>query len=264
VIACPTCRGGLRPEPDRLHCSRCDAAYPFASGAVVFHADPAAVRVMPQGHISNAIPASHLEWLRRVEGTTLNLGAGGTAERLPRCVELEYSIFRHTDVAADAHRLPFRDEVFDAVVTFNTFEHLHTPTAAAEEIRRVLKPGGSLVLHTAFLQPLHEAPHHYYNATEFGVRHWFKGFEIDSVGVSPNFNPAYTLAWLTWVLLNGVGATVGAAERERLERTTLREWREMWESPSKTGPLVDLVARLPQEQQAQIAAGFELRARKPV
>ena len=84
----------------------------------------------------------------------------------------------------DAHHLPFLDATFDAVVTFNTFEHLYDPPRAAAEIHRVLKPGGRLILQTAFLQPLHEPPHHYYNTTEFGLRRWFSDFEITRMHVS--------------------------------------------------------------------------------
>jgi SAM-dependent methyltransferase len=73
-------------------------------------------------------------------------------------------------VVGDARALPFRDNVFDRVFAFNVFEDLRQLSLAACEIHRVLKPGGSLVLHTPFLQPLHEAPHHYFSATEYGVR----------------------------------------------------------------------------------------------
>jgi hypothetical protein len=44
-----------------------------------------------------------------------------------------------------------------------------TRRRAAAEILRVSKLS-SLAIHTAFLQPLHEAPLHFYNATEHGVR----------------------------------------------------------------------------------------------
>jgi hypothetical protein len=58
---------------------------------------------------------------------------------------------------------------------------------------RVLKPGGHVFIHTAFLPPLHEPPWHFFNCTKFGLQQW--SFEIVSLQVSENFNPIYALAW---------------------------------------------------------------------
>src|SRR5581483_6811633 len=46
---------------------------------------------------------------------------------------------------ADASRLPFERDIFDAVLCRDVFEHLFAPHLAAAEILRVLKPGGVLV-----------------------------------------------------------------------------------------------------------------------
>lgn len=42
----------------------------------------------------------------------------------------------------DAFRLPFKANLFNAVLSFDTIEHLEKPKKALSEIRRVLKPGG--------------------------------------------------------------------------------------------------------------------------
>lgn len=49
-------------------------------------------------------------------------------------------------VQADGHRLPFRRAVFDRVICFAAFPHFDDPGLALEEMGRVLKPGGSLVI----------------------------------------------------------------------------------------------------------------------
>ncbi len=46
----------------------------------------------------------------------------------------------------DAGRLPFRDGAFDKIVCTNSFHHYPNHIASLEEMRRVLKPGGLLVL----------------------------------------------------------------------------------------------------------------------
>jgi len=43
---------------------------------------------------------------------------------------------------ADAHKLPFADKYFDAVVCFDLIEHVKSPIKVLKEINRVLKPGG--------------------------------------------------------------------------------------------------------------------------
>ena len=47
---------------------------------------------------------------------------------------------------ADAHDLPFVDDTFDVVVCANTFHYFTHPEGVLQEARRVLAPGGRLVL----------------------------------------------------------------------------------------------------------------------
>src|SRR5262249_3912831 len=61
-------------------------------------------------------------------------------------------------VNADALRLPLGNASFDVVVSFETIEHVPDAARLVAEIRRVLKPGGRLVLSTptgAFGPPGH-------------------------------------------------------------------------------------------------------------
>lgn len=54
-----------------------------------------------------------------------------------------------TDAAvADLGHLPYEDGVFDLVFSKYVFEHLDRPLAVLRELRRVMKPGGHLLIHT--------------------------------------------------------------------------------------------------------------------
>ena len=261
ALACPDCHGPLHLHAERIACERCAASFPMQNGIPVFLREP--VEVMPPEHISNAIGAAFEAMLRDESKFSLHLGAGGSATRSPNCIEFENKIFRHTDVVGDAHRLPFRDGIFDHVVALNVFEHLRDPKMAAAEIFRVLKPGGRVAIHTAFLQALHEAPHHYYNATEFGVREWFAAFEIDSCEVSGNFGPGMTLAFLSANIMDA--AASGDATPEQLAQiraSTIGEWEQFWQSRAAPPASFTSLQNLPQAAQARVAAGFELMARK--
>jgi SAM-dependent methyltransferase len=61
----------------------------------------------------------------------------GVAEELPAGLEFRTCEPRH---------LPADDASFDVVVTWSAFEHVSDPAAVAGEIRRVMKPGGVLML----------------------------------------------------------------------------------------------------------------------
>lgn len=47
---------------------------------------------------------------------------------------------------ADAHKLPFGNNYFDAITTIEVLEHMHNSEQVLKELHRVLKPGGTLVI----------------------------------------------------------------------------------------------------------------------
>jgi uncharacterized protein YbaR (Trm112 family) len=263
VICCPLCHGALRFKRQQMHCERCGAAYRIQTEVPVFVQEP--LSVVSSDHRSNPIGPDFEVILHQGNEFVLHIGAGATAEKYPNCIELERNIFRHTDVVGDAHALPFRDNAFDRVFAFNVFEHLDDPKKAAAEILRVLKPGGAVALHTAFLQALHEEPRHFYNATEFGVRAWFDKFEIESCRVSPNFGPAVMLAFLMSSVIDTLRQS-GVSGREQLivRETTVGDWADFWTAKTAPPAGFEVLQNLPQTAQGKIAAGFELIARKPI
>lgn len=262
ILACPRCRGELALTPGTLRCSGCESAFRVEAGVPLFV--DGAVGKAHEDHRSNPLGAEFEAILKRGEEFVLNIGAGSTAQRYPNCIELEHQIFRHTDLVGDAHQLPFRDGVFDHVFAFNVFEHLRDPRCAAAEIWRVLRPGGRISIHTAFLQALHEAPHHFYNATEFGVREWFSAFAIDTCRVSGNFGPGVMLSYLLANVVEAARAG-GAAEADiaALNNSTLGDWARFWADHSRQPAGFQLLQNLPNDAQSRVAAGFELLARKP-
>jgi ubiquinone/menaquinone biosynthesis C-methylase UbiE len=196
----------------------------------------------------------------------LHLSAGGTAERFEHVVEAEAAIFRHTDLIADAHRLPFADEAFEAVLALNAFEHYRDPRRAAREILRVLRPGGRVLIRTAFLQPLHEAPWHFYNCTRHGLEAWFEEFDTEALRVSDNFHPGHSLAWIASECEAALRKRLSGAAADAFSAAPIGRLASLWRRPedARNGePLWEDLAALPQDAQEVVAAGFEYIGRRP-
>ena len=66
----------------------------------------------------------------------------------PRIIEVASAkgIENASFVVGDAEDLPFDDESFDTVICANSFHHYPNPQAFFNEVARVLRPGGELVL----------------------------------------------------------------------------------------------------------------------
>lgn len=113
-------------------------------------------------------------------GRTLDLGAqtGPYAAHFPRRVGVDLRSGPGVQVIGDALALGFKDSSFDVVLCTEMLEHVPEPQRAIDEMRRVLKPGGLLLLTTRFLFPIHDAPHDYFRYTKYGLRHLLRRFEI--------------------------------------------------------------------------------------
>jgi SAM-dependent methyltransferase len=83
------------------------------------------------------------------DALTLDVGAG-TAVRHPGAVRLDRARQATPHVVADVDRggLPFRSNAFETVGAYDVVEHVEDLVAFVEEVHRVLKPGGRLLVTT--------------------------------------------------------------------------------------------------------------------
>jgi SAM-dependent methyltransferase len=133
-------------------------------------------------------------------GTAI-LGAAGAASVVGVDVDeatVEHAHARHgIDVRrADVADLPFDDGAFDLVVSFETIEHVAEPERALAEMRRVLRPEGTLVISTP-------NPAEYLVSSEFHVRD-FAPDEFERL-LHSHFEQvefAYQQNWVTSALLD--------------------------------------------------------------
>ncbi len=71
-------------------------------------------------------------------------------------------------------------DTYDSALCLSVLEHVANPWQALQEIHRVLKPGGTLILTVPHLSRLHEEPHDYFRFTHHGLKAMCDdaGFEI--------------------------------------------------------------------------------------
>ena len=271
ILACPVCGGQLHIMSTDLVCQLCEAHYPIVDGVPVLlppemieqglggqlgHEDN--ISMHPYSDASNQIIYSS------ENGWILDLGAGGKHVAHRSVVQLDVFRFPMTDVVGSADCLPFQSNSFRAVVSQAVFEHLQYPESAASEVWRVLCPGGVAKIDTAFLQPEHAYPHHYFNATEAGLRHWFRDFEIEWSGVEPYQHPKWSLVWFLSVYLAGLPD----AQRRTLEPIGLGACLDVLSrlsrgvSTAEDLPVINALDGLNLKDVRALAAGVAVRAIK--
>ncbi|MBY0340736.1 MAG: methyltransferase domain-containing protein [Rhodocyclaceae bacterium] len=84
------------------------------------------------------------------------------------------------DAYYDGKIFPFEDASFDAVLCNQVLEHVFTPIDFLSEIRRVLTPGGRLLLTVPFVWDEHEQPFDFARYSSFGLKYLLEqqGFKV--------------------------------------------------------------------------------------
>ena len=265
ILRCPLTRQPLVVAQDGfLQTQNGSTRWPVVRGIPVFFPGMDEPTIFPDTHLSNPLPEVAQQLISKTDGLVLNLSAGGTADYNPNVVEVEAAIFRNTALVADAHCLPFADQSFAAAVVMNAFEHYREPRTVAHELWRILRPGGRILIHTAFLQPLHEGPRHFYNCTKYGLLEWFQEFEPVRVKVSDNFNPIYAVSWLLSDAERALRRDVSDEAADAFLRAHIGRYVGFWrDEESRCDRLWMDFTKLRADTQEVLAAGFEYLGEKP-
>ena len=94
----------------------------------------------------------------------------------------DFGMRRHPLTADfDGLHIPFADGSFDHILCTEVLEHAEDPAALIAEMRRVLRPGGTLVATVPFSARVHHAPHDYHRFTGFALTRMFADFAVIEV-----------------------------------------------------------------------------------
>jgi len=90
------------------------------------------------------------------DGGTLEIGGGigNLGISKGKIIKSDIQHSAGLDVVADAQNLPFDDGVFSNIVLFDVLHHLQCPLLFFSEARRILKPGGRVIMMEPGITPI--------------------------------------------------------------------------------------------------------------
>lgn len=115
----------------------------------------------------------------RLTGRLLDVGCGTKPYRELFTVELYHGLDIDSEVTRargvaeffyDGTIFPIDSGQYDAILCNQVLEHVFNPDEFLAEIRRVLKPGGKMLLTVPFVWDEHEQPYDYARYSSFGLR----------------------------------------------------------------------------------------------
>lgn len=176
-LACTSCGTAL----DSSECRTCGARFHQETQAVNAVADggyriPAAIDTSLC--VFDTIEIEAIEQAAATGGMVLNFGAGIPSHAYDNVINLEIADMPCTDVVSVSDRLPFVDNTFDVVIALHVLEHVQRPWITAQELERVLKPGGIAIVTVPYVCQVHGFPHHYFNPTPQGLKSLFDGMQV--------------------------------------------------------------------------------------
>lgn len=156
------------------------------------------------------------------------------------------------DAFATAEAQPFRDASFDTVLGLSMITYLPEPLRFLREARRVLRPGGVLLLEFTQMVPLHDEPHDFFRFTRYGAAHL-----LEQAGFEP----------VAFVPIGGLWSRVGLTLIAGLNRLNRGPTRVLTEVPVRLlyvgiQSLAELMDRLFGDER-EVLAHLAVARRKP-
>src|SRR5690606_27634730 len=146
-----------------------------------------------------------------MRGKLLDFGCGSkpyqalfsVSEYVGTDIEVSGHDHRHEaiDVYYDGRTLPFTDESFDSIFSSEVFEHVFNLSQILDELHRVLRPGGHMLLTVPFVWDEHEIPYDFARYTSFGLKHILreKGFTVVKERKSTNYVSTVCQMWAAYI-----------------------------------------------------------------
>lgn len=259
-LRCPRTGTKLSIVGDQLISEDGTQQYPIVNGKPILvktvrdlHITPPANNIISK-NVSYYRPATPVD----ADSWVLHLGCGEVPSNEPNVISLDILPTQAADIVAEGEALPFANETFGSVESAAVFEHVFDPMAVIKECRRVVKEGGFFRTDTAFMQPYHGFPAHYFNMTPVAVERYFADdFELVSSSISKTANPGTaTLLTIDRLLL-----AIGSQKAAELRRMPLSDVIDLLMQNRRDGKFTE---NLSPYHTRGMATGTIVVSRKPV
>lgn len=202
LLVCPEDKSELDHKEKSLQCKLCKKEYPILDDIPIMVPDG---KPGLQYLSSNTYPPSVTDLLKKnPNGLFLDNGSGYPHKQFENVIYFETSDLPSTNVVGFGESLPFADESLDGIISLSVVEHVQNPFTYANEIYRVCKKGGEIIVDSAFMQPVHNYPQHYFNTTLEGIKLLFKDFKIITASVEDYQKPWASLQWILKSYVGGL------------------------------------------------------------
>lgn len=124
-------------------------------------------------------------------GKVLDIGCGWRTY-CKKAIRLDINQEYNPDIVADIQQgSGFVSNCFDTILMLDVLEHIEHPHKAVKEVKRILKPGGTLYITVPFCFPRHGVE--YYRFSELAFKKMLEGFELKIIAVKKS--KLWNLVW---------------------------------------------------------------------
>lgn len=191
ALVCPACGGGLsfNPSEKELLCQSCGHDFKLFDNKPAFTPVPEKIQITEQRERGEGKGTQwrQANWgflkaqIDRLpeDGLVLDVGSGrgDFSQLIKKRNSLALDIFPYpeVDIVCDLTQVnPFRESSFDAIVLMNVLEHVFDTRSFLNELAKILKPGGKLLVAIPFLLKEHQEPFDFVRFTQFSFQRWGK------------------------------------------------------------------------------------------
>lgn len=184
--------------------------YRLKDGKIFFIDPPVNIRITSELSPKQKIKEEWTDWrkanydffkkeLEKVnsDSIVLDFGAGPSqfeelTSKFRNLIGIDFYPYEKVNVICDLSKpLPFKDNIVDAIIASNVFEHLPNTHDVFEECLRILKPNGVLIGTIPFLLRVHQTPYDFHRYTYIMLEKLLKdaGFiDVKVINLGTSFN----------------------------------------------------------------------------
>lgn len=246
-LKCVQCGlGDLRLRKTEIQCLGCGEEFPLFQETPIMMAQPdQAFQYTSSVMVTNVYDQHWYDIMEKAKGgPILDLGSGNNPVVIDHLVKFDMFALPNVEVVGDAEKLPFKPDSFHLIISGAVFEHLRNPFVAATNLFEILVGNGTIYIETAFLQPLHAYPNHFFNMTKPGIEEMFSEFEKLASGTQPHQYPSFTLRWVISEWLKNLpkekaeeflNTTIGEIQDEYTRTPFSTRWMETFTITDREG-----------------------------